>query len=75
MTEINLAFDPAAAKRLKPGEFIAFPEAPGLRLEASRSGRRWIYRYRSPIDAALRQLRLGAWPGMPAHRALAARRT
>ena len=72
MTDVNLDFDPGRAKRLKPGEFIAFPEAPGLRLEASRSGRRWIYRYRSPIDAALRQIKLGAWPAMPAHRALVA---
>lgn len=72
MPELNLDFDPGRAKRLKPGEFIAFPEAPGLRLEASRAGRRWIYRYRSPIDAALRQIKLGAWPAMPAHRALVA---
>ncbi len=72
MTEINLDFDPARAKRLKPGEFIAFPEAPGLRLECSRSGWRWIYRYRSPIDNALRQIKLGAWPALPAPRALGA---
>jgi integrase len=72
MSDINLDFDPAAAKRLKPGEFIAFPQAPGLRLEASRSGRRWIYRYRSPIDSALRQIKLGAWPSMPAHKAISA---
>lgn len=72
MPDLNLDFDPGRAKRLKPGEFIAFPEAPGLRLEASRSGRRWVYRYRSPIDGALRQIKLGAWPFLPAHRALLA---
>lgn len=72
MPDVNLEFDPGRAKRLKPGESISFPDAPGLRLEASRSGRRWAYRYRSPIDDALRQIKLGAWPAMPAHRALVA---
>ena len=72
MTDVNVDFDPARAKRLKPGEFIAFPKAPGLRLERSRSGWRWTYRYRSPLDAALRQIKLGAWPSVPVHRALVA---
>lgn len=71
MTEIILAsFDPAAAKRLKPGESIAFAEAAGLRLVRSGKGHAWVYRYRSPVDHALRQIKLGDWPRMPAHRAV-----
>lgn len=71
MSEIILAsFDPNDAKRLTPGESITFPEAPGLRLVRSGSGHAWIYRYRSPADDALRQIKLGDWPKMPAHRAV-----
>jgi integrase len=69
---INLDFDPAVAKRLKDGESIAFPEAPGLRMERSGSGWRWIYRYRSPIDGVIRQIWLGNWPVLKPHRALVA---
>ncbi|HEX8010991.1 MAG TPA: tyrosine-type recombinase/integrase [Casimicrobiaceae bacterium] len=68
--DIDIRFDPAEAKRLKPGESIAFPEAPGLRLERSSSGWLWSYRYRSPIDDALRQIKLGNWPRLPLHRAV-----
>jgi len=71
MPDINLDFDPARAKRLKPGDDdITFAQAPGLRMQASKTGRRWVYRYRSPIDNALRQIKLGAWPALPAHRAV-----
>ena len=48
MPDASLDFDRERAKRRKPGEFIAFRAAPGLRLEGSRRGRRWTYRCRSP---------------------------
>jgi len=56
--EANLDFDPTSQSPV--GEFIAFTESPACALEASRSGWCWISRYRSPLDAALRQNNLGA---------------
>ena len=70
--EIKLDLDVAAAKRLRAGQFISFPEAPGLRLQGAASGCRWVYRYRSPADNSIRQVKLGGWPALPAHKALVA---
>lgn len=57
-------FDARAAKLLLPKEHITIDGYPGLRLEASASKRTWTYRYKSPVDARMRQIRLGHWPGM-----------
>jgi integrase len=57
-------FDSREAKMLEPGEHITFTEYPGLRLEASTKGRSWIYRYKSPIDSGMRQVKIGSWPAM-----------
>lgn len=64
-------FDARAAKALKPGEHLTVDEAPGLRLVATMLHRTWIYRYRSPVDAAVRQVKLGRWPAMGLPAALA----
>ena len=48
------------------------PGAAGLRLVATQQYRTWIYRYRSPVDGATRQVRLGRWPAMGLPAALAA---
>lgn len=56
-------FDARVAKALKAGEHIVIEEAPGLRLVAS-SVRTWIYRYKSPADGNMRQVKLGRWPAM-----------
>jgi integrase len=65
-------FDPRAAKALAPGDHLTVDGAPGLRLVASASRRTWTYRYRSPIDGRMRQIRLGHWPAMGLPAALAA---
>lgn len=67
-----MAIDARSAKLLQPGNYLTSQEHPGLRLEASASRRSWIYRYRSPIDQALRQVKLGEWPTMSVSAAIAA---
>jgi integrase len=61
-------FDARAAKALQSGQHIVIEAAPGLRLVASASARAWVYRYRSPVDGRMRQIRIGRWPqtGLPA---------
>lgn len=59
-----MPFDARAAKQLQPGEHITLQEHPGLRLVASTAKRSWIYRYKSPIDSGMRQVKLGEWPAM-----------
>lgn len=65
-------FDARAAKALKAGDHLTIDDAPGLRLVASETVRAWIYRYRSPVDGRMRQVRLGRWPAMGFPQALAA---
>lgn len=65
-------FDARAAKALSPGDHLTVATAPGLRLVATESGRRWVYRYKSPVDGRMRQQKLGMWPAMPISAALAA---
>jgi len=66
-----MPFDARAAKQLAVGDHLTLDEAPGLRLVARASGRTWIYRYKSPIDGGMKQLRLGEWPAMAFASALA----
>lgn len=65
-------FDARRAKALGAGDHLTVDEAPGLRLVASASRRAWTYRYKSPVDGRMRQLRLGLWPAMGLPGALAA---
>jgi len=65
-------FDARAARALKAGDHITVQEAPGLRLVATETKRSWTYRYKSPVDGRMRQIRLGQWPAMPLTAALAA---
>lgn len=58
-------FDARAAKLLAPGAHLTIAEAPGLRLEATNTTRTWVYRYKSPVDSRMRQVKLGSWPAMP----------
>lgn len=67
-----IAFDARAAKSLAPGDHLTFDSVPGLRLKASASKRTWIYRYKSPVDEHMRQVRLGHWPAMSPTAALVA---
>jgi integrase len=65
-------FDARAAKALPPGDHLIVPGAPGLRLVATVSTRTWVYRYKSPTDGKMRQVRLGHWPALGLPGALAA---
>lgn len=59
-----MPFDARAAKLLQPGEHIILPEHPGLRLETTATRRSWIYRFKSPVDTGMRQVKIGEWPKM-----------
>lgn len=59
-----MPFDARAAKLLQPGKHLKIDEHPGLRLVATATRRRWVYRYRSPVDDGMRQIKLGDWPSM-----------
>ena len=65
-------FDARAAKLLKAGDHLTLAAAPGLRLVATETRKTWTYRYKSPADGRMRQVRLGHWPAMPLAAALAA---
>jgi integrase len=64
-----MQFDVRAAKALQAGEHLIVPGAPGLRLEASSAGRAWTYRFKSPTDGRMRQVKIGTWPDMTASEA------
>lgn len=59
-----MKFDARTAKSLKPGEHLTIDGYPGLRLKASQTTRTWIYRYKSPVDEKMRQVKIGRWPAM-----------
>lgn len=66
-----MAFDAREIKLLKPGEHITSPETPGLRVEAFANRWTWTYRFRSPVDQKLRQIKIGGWPAMSVFSAVA----
>ncbi|AXF04762.1 tyrosine-type recombinase/integrase [Paraburkholderia hospita] len=57
-----MSFDARAAKGLEPGSHLIIDEYPGLRLERTKTRHTWIYRYKSPLDGNMRQVKIGAWP-------------
>ena len=59
-----MRFDARTASKLPAGQHMTFDGFPGLRFQASESRRSWIYRYKSPIDDRMRQVKLGEWPAM-----------
>lgn len=65
-------FDARAAKLLTRGGYLGLDDYPGLRLQASARFRSWIYRYRSPVDGLIRQVRIGRWPEMSVSAAIVA---
>lgn len=67
-----MLLDARAAKAMQPGEHIVVQGCPGLRLVATQTRKTWIYRYRSPVDKAIRQRKIGGWPAMTAMQAAAA---
>lgn len=69
---IRMTFDARSMKALAPGGYITSAEYPGLRFEAFDTQRTWTYRYRSPVDGKLRQVKIGSWPVMSVHAAVVA---
>ncbi|MGE8691679.1 MAG: tyrosine-type recombinase/integrase [Achromobacter sp.] len=59
-----MQFDARAAKLLEPGRHLTIDGYPGLRLEATESSRTWTYRYKSPVNGAMRQKKIGRWPAV-----------
>ncbi|KML10894.1 hypothetical protein VK92_29365 [Burkholderia sp. LK4] len=55
-----MRFDARTASKLPAGQHMTFGGFPGLRFQASESRRSWIYRYKSPIDDRMRQVKLAA---------------
>lgn len=58
-------FDARTAKGLKAGDHIVVDGCQGLRLVASNTSKSWIYRYKSPLDDRMRQVKIGEWPAIP----------
>lgn len=67
-----LGFDARAARLLAAGNHLTFDDAPGLRLVATTSRRAWVYRFKSPVDGRMRQVKLGEWPSVSPAAAAAA---
>ena len=65
-----MRFDARAAKQLLPGHHIVVEGCPGLRLEAAALSKTLTYRYKSPVDSRMRQIKIGHWPAMPPSTAL-----
>lgn len=62
-----MGFDARAIKLLQQGQHLTSTETPGLRVEAHSDRKTWTYRYRSPLDQKLRQVKIGTWPAMSTH--------
>lgn len=65
-----MLFDAREAKLLAPGAHIIMDDYPGLRIKATASSRAWIYRYKSPVDGKMRQIKIGDWPAVSAPAAI-----
>ena len=59
-----MVFDARKAKLLPIGEHLIIDDCPGLRLVSSSAGKSWIYRFKSPIDDKMRQVKFGQWPAL-----------
>lgn len=59
-----MSFSARAAKLLRPGDHIVIDGCPGLRIVASADAHAWVYRYKSPIDGRMRQIKIGQWPAL-----------
>ncbi len=57
-------FDARAAKAPSAGQHITFASYPGLRLGAPATAGTRTYRYKSPVDGRMRQVKIGRWPAM-----------
>jgi hypothetical protein len=67
---LGFNFNAQHANALKPGDYLPIEGAPGLRMVRTASRRSWIYRYKSPIDGGMRQIKIGEWPKVPVDEAI-----
>ena len=67
-----MSFDARSIKLLPVGQHLTSPDYPGLRVVATLNCLSWVYRFKSPVDGRMRQLRLGRWPGMSVSAAIEA---
>ncbi len=66
-----MTFDAREMKQLPAGQHLTSPDFPGLRLVAGPRFKTWIYRYKSPVDGRMKQTKIGRWPAMSLHAAVA----
>lgn len=59
-----MPFDAKTVKLLKPGQHLTIDEYPGLRIKATEHWHAWTYRYKSPVDGRMKQIKIGEWPAM-----------
>ncbi|WP_185731705.1 tyrosine-type recombinase/integrase [Burkholderia contaminans] len=67
-----MKFDANEIRKMPPGTDEAIDGFVGLRIAATIKRRTWIYRYRSPLDGKMKQIKLGEWPALPFAAAIAA---
>jgi len=66
-----MTFDAREMKQLPAGQHLTCPDFPGLRLVAGPRFKTWTYRYKSPVDGRMKQIKIGRWPAMSLHAAVA----
>lgn len=67
-----MKFDANEIRRMSPGTDEAIDGFVGLRIAATIKRRTWIYRYKSPLNGKMKQVKLGEWPALPFAAAIAA---
>lgn len=66
-----MTFDARQMKQLPAGQHLTSPDFPGLRLVAGPQFKTWTYRYKSPVDGRMKQKKIGHWPVISLHAAVA----
>lgn len=64
-----MKFDPRAAAALQPDQRLLMDGYPGLRLEASKTRKTWVYRYEN-TEGRMKQIKIGNYPMMDHHKAI-----
>lgn len=66
-----MTFDARSMKLLPAGQHLTSADLPGLRLQSTTTTKTWTYRYKSPVDGRMRQVKIGQWPAMSLPAAIA----
>lgn len=62
---VEMKFDANKIRRMAQGTDEPIDGFAGLRISAGAKRRTWVYRYKSPLDGKMKQIKLGEWPVMP----------